>query len=272
MRFIKLIRKKDILDYYKQINNIPPSPEKSTSSNPWKYITYDDIPKDIKEYHSTWLHSEYERLRIMFEAEEDALDSGIRFIAGVDEVGRGPLAGPVVACAVVFDGFRFLPGLNDSKKMKEDLRDILFDEIYKCALYVSTGYADPGEIDRINIHKAALLAMRRAIEGLPEKPGMIYVDGKFTIPGIDCPQKPVVKGDGKVLSIAAASVIAKVTRDRRMCEYDKEYPGYSFSSHKGYCTKKHVSAIMKLGPCPIHRKSFKPVKSMDSPAEQLFFV
>ncbi len=271
MGYIKLARTKDIINFYRQINNMPSSAVKSPDSDSEKYITYNEIPREIVELHGAWLQSEHDRLKVMFEAEKEVLNSGVRFIAGVDEVGRGPLAGSVVACAVVFDGFRFLPGLNDSKKIKEDLREILFDEIYKCA-HVSTGHADPGEIDRINIHSAALLAMRRAIEGLPIKPGMIFVDGRFTVPGIDCPQQPVIKGDGKVLSIAAASVIAKVTRDRRMYEYDKEYPGYSFSSHKGYCTKKHVDAVMKLGPCPIHRKSFEPIKSMDSPGEQLSFI
>jgi len=267
-----LIKTKDIIDFYNRINHKNTSPKECQNSVPAKYSSYENIPGDIIESHKRWINSEYERLRNLFEMEEELLNSGVKFIAGVDEVGRGPLAGPVVACAVVFDRFNFLPGLNDSKKMKEDIRDILFDEIYKCALHVSVGSANPEEIDHLNIHSAALLAMRRAVEGLPIRPGMILIDGKFTIPDIEFPQKAVVKGDGNVLSISAASVVAKVTRDRRMCEYDDKYPGYNFSSHKGYCTKKHVSAIIKLGPCPIHRKSFEPVKSMESEVEQLCFI
>ena len=179
-------------------------------------------------------------------------------VAGIDEAGRGPLAGPVVSAAVILPDAFSVPGITDSKKLSPKKRDTLHKEIISRSIW-AVGMADAGEIDDLNILRAALLSMARAVDNLDKRPDYLLIDGKFEIPH-DLPQKPVVKGDSLSISIAAASIIAKVFRDRIMEKYDSKFPGYGFSKHKGYPTKAHKQAIAKLGPCPIHRQTFKGVK------------
>jgi len=179
-------------------------------------------------------------------------------IAGVDEVGRGPLAGPVVAAAVILDPSKFIEGLADSKKLSEAKRNKLDVEIREKALSWSIGRAEIEEIDDINILHASLLAMRRAVEGLSIQPDHAQIDGN-RCPDLTCSSEAIVKGDQKVACISAASIIAKVARDSEMLEMDVEYPGYGFASHKGYPTKVHMQALQDLGVTPIHRRSFSPV-------------
>ena len=186
-------------------------------------------------------------------------------VAGVDEVGRGPLAGAVVAAAVILDPNNPVEGLNDSKALSEKKRDALFPEICEKALAWSLGRAEADEIDQINILQASLLAMSRAVEGLNIKPDFALVDGN-KLPKLSCPAEAVVKGDSKVAAIAAASIIAKVTRDREMVELDGIYPGYGLAGHKGYPTKAHMAAVEELGVLPIHRRSFGPIKKLLQPA------
>ncbi|WP_067519829.1 ribonuclease HII [Endozoicomonas ascidiicola] len=180
-------------------------------------------------------------------------------IAGVDEVGRGPLCGPVITAAVILDPARPIPGLNDSKKLSEKKRDELFDLICRDALSWSLGRAEVAEIDELNILHATMLAMQRAVEGLSVTPDLAYIDGN-RCPKLTCRAEAVVKGDSRVAEIAAASIVAKVTRDREMAVLDKEWPGYGIAGHKGYPTKVHMDALKKLGATPIHRRSFKPVR------------
>jgi ribonuclease HII len=189
--------------------------------------------------------------------EREAAAAGYTVVAGVDEAGRGPLAGPVVAAAVIVGGATF-DGLTDSKKLTEKARERLYDEIFDRAAAVGVGSATPTEIDRINILQASLLAMRRAVEQLPDSPDLLLVDGNQRI-GWDGEQRTIVKGDALSLSVAAASVIAKVTRDRLMKELDARYPAYGFARHKGYPTADHRSALAAHGACPEHRMSFGPV-------------
>ena len=182
-------------------------------------------------------------------------------IAGIDEAGRGPLAGPVVAAAVILPAECNLTGIDDSKKISEAKRDILFDDISRTALSIGIGICDEKIIDEINILQATFLAMKRAVSALTAAPDCLLIDGNKTIPehisGNPFPhQIAVVKGDSKSLSIAAASIVAKVTRDRIMKKYDEEYPEYGFAKHKGYPTKAHFEAIERFGICEIHRKSF----------------
>ncbi len=181
--------------------------------------------------------------------------AGCRYICGIDEVGRGPLAGPVVAAAVILPKETYYEYLNDSKKVTEKRRERLYDEITESAVAWSLGVVSPEEIDRINILQATYKAIQTAIAGLKIKPDMILADA-VTIPDIDIPQKGIIKGDAKSVSIAAASVVAKVYRDRMMCEYDKLYPGYSLAQNKGYGTKAHMDALREIGMSPIHRRSF----------------
>ncbi|MBO6215591.1 MAG: ribonuclease HII [Lachnospiraceae bacterium] len=176
-------------------------------------------------------------------------------LCGIDEAGRGPLAGPVVAGAVILPVESDILYINDSKKMSPKRRDEVFEEIYKNAVAVGVGIATAEEIDSLNILQATYEAMRRAIRSLSKEPELLLNDA-VTIPDIDIPQVPIIKGDAKSYSIGAASIIAKVTRDRMMVEYDEKYPGYGFASHKGYGTKAHYEALAKLGPSEIHRKSF----------------
>ncbi len=179
-------------------------------------------------------------------------------IAGVDEVGRGPLAGPVVAAAVILDPAQPIEGLADSKKLSETKRNKLDIEIREKALSWSLGRAEIEEIDDINILHASLLAMRRAVEGLAIQPEHAQIDGN-RCPELNCSSEAIIKGDQKVACISAASIIAKVARDSEMLEMDIKYPGYGFASHKGYPTKVHMQALLDLGITPIHRRSFSPV-------------
>ncbi len=183
-----------------------------------------------------------------------------RPVAGVDEAGRGPLAGPVVAAAVLVPDGWTLGGLNDSKKLTAVRRQTLEDEIKGSCLSWGVGVATHEEIDSINILQATFLAMRRALEGLSTAPMAVVVDGNRTIPDWPCAQMAVVEGDGKIASIAAASVLAKTCRDRMMQEQDALWPGYGFAVHMGYPTPSHLKALAELGPCPIHRRTFGPVR------------
>ena len=199
---------------------------------------------------------EKKRIRKMLEFESTLWNEGNRYVAGLDEVGRGPLAGPVVAAAVVFEKKPNIPMVNDSKKLTEKVREQLYDLILSEAL-CGIGLADVGEIDRINIYQASFVAMDRALEKLSKKPEHLLVDGNaFPRDGVDF--TTITKGDSRSYSIAAASILAKVTRDRMMREYDKEFPQYGFASHKGYATREHLDAIEAYGYCPIHRRSFHP--------------
>ncbi|APW42346.1 ribonuclease HII [Rhodoferax saidenbachensis] len=179
-------------------------------------------------------------------------------IAGVDEAGRGPLAGPVVAAAVILDDLNPIKGLNDSKKLTARQREKLFDEIRAKALCCSIAQATVEEIDEINILQATLLAMRRAVEGLRLKPAKVLVDGN-RLPVLDVLAEAIVGGDALVPSISAASILAKVTRDRWCAELDTQYPQYGFAGHKGYGTAEHLAALKAHGACPQHRKTFRPV-------------
>ena len=182
-------------------------------------------------------------------------------LAGVDEVGRGPLAGPVVTAAVILDPQRPVKGLKDSKKLTEKKRELLAVEIKEKALCYVIARAEFSEIDNLNIFHATLLAMQRAVLGLTIKPELVLVDGKFC-PEIPYPCEAIIKGDTKVEAISAASIIAKVSRDNEMIKMDEIYPGYGFAKHKGYPTKLHIEALETLGVTPIHRRSFKPVQKL----------
>lgn len=179
-------------------------------------------------------------------------------VCGVDEAGRGPWAGPVVAAAVVLDPVAIPEGLNDSKKLTAARREALFDEIGRLA-GIGVGIAEVDEIDRLNIGKATYLAMARAIEALPEPPVHALIDGKFNPPGLPCASEAIVKGDGRSLSIAAASIVAKVTRDRIMVALSQQFPGYGWERNMGYGVKAHHQALISLGVTPHHRRSFKPI-------------
>ena len=181
--------------------------------------------------------------------------------AGVDEAGRGPLAGPVVTAAVILNPEQQIDGINDSKKLTEKKREQLIDEIKNKSLAWAIGMASVEEIDQLNIYHATMLAMQRAVSGLKLAPVHVYVDGNKS-PGFAVPSTPVVKGDGKISAIGAASIIAKVTRDRLMLEHDAQFPQYGFKVHKGYPTKKHMEAIAEHGVTPIHRRSYKPIKAL----------
>ncbi len=197
----------------------------------------------------------------MLAFENQAMLNGYKVIAGVDEAGRGPLAGPVVSAAVILPENFDVPGINDSKKLSEKKREALFPVIQKRAIAFGIGLADHKEIDQINILQASLLSMKRAVEALSVTPDYLLVDGKFNI-ACTIDQRSVIKGDALSLSIAAASILAKVTRDRIMADLDLQYPEYGFKRHKGYPTKAHKDAILTHGPCPVHRRSFKGVKDI----------
>ena len=199
------------------------------------------------------LEKEIARTKAMSIFEEEYKD--YLYICGIDEVGRGPLAGPVVAGAVILPKDDMILYLNDSKKLSEKKREMLYDEIMNRAVATGIGMASPARIDEINILQATYEAMRMAIDNLKVRPDILLNDA-VTIPQVDILQVPIIKGDAKSISIAAASIIAKVTRDRLMVEYDKVLPGYDFASNKGYGTKAHIAGLKELGPTPIHRRSF----------------
>lgn len=199
------------------------------------------------------LKAERERLEAMRAYEHQYAERGA--LCGIDEVGRGPLAGPVVAGAVILPQDCEILYLNDSKKLSEKKREQLYDEIMEKAVAVGIGAVSPERIDEINILQATYEAMRIAISKLPVRPDLLLNDA-VTIPQVDIPQVPIIKGDAKSVSIAAASIVAKVTRDRMMVQYEELYPGYEFASNKGYGSARHIAALKETGPCPIHRKTF----------------
>jgi ribonuclease HII len=182
-------------------------------------------------------------------------------IAGVDEAGRGPLAGPVIAAAVILDPDNPVPGLKDSKQLSASRREALYGEIICRAVAWGVGHAGVEEIDRLNILQASLLAMRRAVLALDPAPRRVLVDGNHC-PRLDCPVEAIVRGDGTVAAISAASIIAKVTRDRQMVELDRSYPGYGLARHKGYPSREHLEALQRLGVTPLHRRSYAPVRKL----------
>ena len=190
--------------------------------------------------------------------EREAWRSGLPHVAGVDEAGRGPLAGPVVAAAVILNPECRIKGLDDSKLLTPTRREALFDRILERAAAVGTGIADPETIDRLNILEATRLAMLEALAKLTPRPDLVLIDA-VSLSTLTCPQKSLVKGDRRSASIAAASIIAKVTRDRLMLEADVRFPQYGFSRHKGYPTPEHLAALRRHGPCPIHRRTFHGV-------------
>lgn len=184
---------------------------------------------------------------------------GVDGVAGVDEAGRGPLAGPVAAAAVILDPARVPTGLDDSKKLSEKRREALFAEIVGSARAVAVAFAPPDEIDAVNILRATLAAMARAVAALAVAPRLVVVDGRDVPPGMCVPAQSLIGGDGLHPAISAASIVAKVIRDRAMVDLDRAYPGYGFAGHKGYGSTAHRAALARLGPCPAHRMTFEPV-------------
>jgi len=200
--------------------------------------------------------------------ESELWRNGCLRIAGIDEAGRGPLAGPVVAAAVIFPAnHAFIPGINDSKKLTPAAREQMIRVIQEKAAAIGIGIVPHEEIDKINILQATFKAMREAVTALSLVPDYLLIDGNKK-PGIDLPQRCIVKGDSLSMSIAAASIVAKVTRDRIMVEYDRQYPHYGFARHKGYGTARHIAAIREFGLCPIHRRSFQPEQLKELYAEK----
>ncbi|WP_456271562.1 ribonuclease HII [Bacillus sp. AK031] len=202
-----------------------------------------------------FLQEEFDR---MSEFEKELYQQGFNLIAGIDEVGRGPLAGPVVAAAVILPQDFNLPGLNDSKKLSEKQREILYEDIVNHAVSLGTGIISSQEIDELNIYQASKKAMLTALNCLSVKPDYLLIDAMEL--GSPYPEMSLIKGDARSISIAAASIVAKVTRDRLMVEYGKTYSGYGFEKNMGYGTKEHLDGLKRIGPSPIHRKSFAPVK------------
>lgn len=200
------------------------------------------------------------RLEKMLAYEKELYTQGIQLIAGVDEVGRGPLAGPVVAAAVILPENCKIPGLNDSKKIPKSKHKEIYEAVLQNAIAIGIGIKDNQVIDQVNIYEATKLAMMEAIGQLEPQPQHLLIDAmKLDLP---IPQTSIIKGDANSLSIAAASIVAKVTRDQMMEEFDREYPGYDFAQNAGYGTAKHLAGLDKLGVTPIHRRSFEPIKSM----------
>ena len=204
------------------------------------------------------------RLGVLLRPERSLWATGIGHIAGVDEVGVGPLAGPVLAAAVIMPRDVSLRGVDDSKKLTAALREELGEQIRSMAVAVGIGIVSPEDIDRLNIYRAALEAMRRAVLALPLVPGHLLVDAR-RIPGLELQQTALIKGDSRSYSIAAASIVAKVERDRIMRELDGVYPQYGFRDHMGYATARHLAAIDRFGPSPVHRRSFAPVRELRLP-------
>ena len=200
------------------------------------------------------------RLKQMLRYEKELYKAGYQTIAGIDEVGRGPLAGPVVAAAVILPPGCKIKGLNDSKKIPKKKHQEIYQAVLDKALAVGIGLIDNEVIDQVNIYEATKLAMKEALSKLSLKPDYLLIDAMKL--DIDIPQESIIKGDANSLSIAAASIVAKVTRDKLMADYDKEYPGYDFAQNAGYGTKSHLQGLERKGVTPIHRKTFEPVKSM----------
>ena len=207
----------------------------------------------MRELKGDKLEAEIKRIEALKQYEKEYEHLG--YVCGIDEVGRGPFAGPVVACAVILPKDCSILYINDSKKLSEKKREELYDIIIKEAVAYGIGIKDNRRIDEINILQATYEAMRDAIRKLSVKPDVLLNDA-VTIPGVDIMQVPIIKGDAKSISIGAASIVAKVTRDRMMAEYDRIFPGYDFAKNKGYGTAAHIEGLKKLGPCEIHRQSF----------------
>ncbi len=201
------------------------------------------------------LRAEEERLDRLLLYEEKYRRQGYARVAGVDEAGRGPLAGPLVAAAVILPAGLCIPGIDDSKKLSEKKREELYPKIAASALSVGIGVVEPPEIDALNIYRAGLKAFALAVRDLGAPPDFLLTDA-YRVPGSPCPQLPLIRGDSLSMSIAAASIVAKVTRDGMMAELDRLYPGYGFGQNKGYPTREHREALQRYGPCPAHRKSF----------------
>lgn len=200
--------------------------------------------------------SEINRLTNLKQFEKQIYDTGIDLICGIDEAGRGPLAGPVVVAAVIMPQDSMIEWVNDSKKVSEKKRELLYEKIINECISYGVGIVDQKEIDKINILNATKKGLTMALKEMKIKPERILVDALTDIDTLGIPYKSIIKGDAKCYSIAAASIIAKVTRDRIMREWDKVYPEYGFEKHKGYGTSQHIQAIKEIGPCPIHRKTF----------------
>ena len=200
----------------------------------------------------------------LYQYDESLRKKGYLRIAGIDEAGRGPLAGPVVAAAVVFSKSIKIEGLRDSKKVPEKEREILYPEVLRFSEDFGVGIVGHEEIDRLNILRATRLAMQYAVEDLSKPPDILVIDA-LSLPSIPIRQLSIIKGESISASIAAASIVAKFVRDKIMMEYHRQYPQYNFEKHKGYCTKEHLDMIRLYGPCPIHRKSFQRVMSVDLP-------
>lgn len=213
--------------------------------------------------HDLEQRAEKQRIEGLLKEEKELWGKGFLYVAGLDEVGRGPLAGPVMTAACILPARFDLPGLNDSKKLSESKREKLYEQIKSQALGYAIGSAEPAEIDVLNILQATKLAMKRAIESLKIRPQFLLIDA-LELPQIKIPQRGIIKGDERSASIAAASILAKVTRDRWMTELHKIYPEYGFDRNKGYGTKEHIEALNLYGPCPLHRRSFSPVEERKS--------
>ncbi|MGE5544419.1 MAG: ribonuclease HII [Bacillota bacterium] len=203
---------------------------------------------------------EVQRLHEMMRYERELYEQGVKYIAGVDEAGRGPIAGPVVAAAVILPQDFFLPGVDDSKRLRPSLREELSIEIKRHALAWAMGIISVHCLDEINVYQATKLAMITAISNLSKKAEHLIIDA-VKLDELSIPQTPLVKGDSLSISVACASILAKVERDAIMEGYDELFPGYGFTKHKGYATREHVERLFRLGPCPVHRNSFEPVKS-----------
>ena len=220
-------------------------------------------------------YPEKERFKKLQFYEDEARSQGCAIIAGIDEAGRGAWAGPVVAGLVILPDDIFISGLDDSKKLAEKKREALYEEITDKALDISVGLCTSSVIDRKNILKATYMAMKKAVSTMKMRPDIIFIDGR-PVPDMGFSQVSIVRGDSKSVSIAAASIIAKVTRDRMMKEFSLLYPEYGFEKHKGYGTKLHMKTLDKYGICPIHRKTFKPVKEVlnkkEMSSQQLAFI
>ncbi len=222
-----------------------------------------DKRKAVHRLISRYEREEKERQRVamLYGFEELAAAEGLEIVAGVDEAGRGPLAGPVSVAAVILPRGLFLPKLNDSKKLSAKTREELYELIQEKASAIGTAFVDAKTIDRVNIYQATINGMYEAIFSLVPQPQKVLIDA-MALENLPMPSMSIVKGDAKSASIAAASIIAKVRRDRLMDAYDKEYPEYGFAHHKGYGTAEHMKALREHGPCPIHRLSFEPVRSI----------
>jgi len=206
------------------------------------------------------LKKQAEKLSLLYKHERELLKGGAKVLVGTDEVGRGPLAGPLVAAAVAFEGTPFIPGLNDSKKLSPEEREAILPWIERCATSIRITYIEVDRISNGNLHHLSLEAMVTSVRGLERRPCQVLVDGRFPLPLEEFSQFVIVGGDRKSACIAAASIVAKVNRDRLMKDMAVRYPGYGFDGHKGYSTAEHLAALRRLGPSPIHRMNFAPCR------------